>query len=89
MLFFRNSLIVTALCLSLVIPLTGRSAIDSFPDRLTSATPVSGKLSGTIIGTDTYVDYSTGDSSKTVNTLDAVFDGNYATYLATYKRSGT
>ena len=47
------------------------------------------KLSGTVIGTTLYVDYDTGQSSRTVNTRDNVFDGNFDTFFATYERSRT
>lgn len=47
------------------------------------------KLSGTVIGTTLYVDYDTGQSSRTVNTRDNVFDGNFDTFFATYERSCT
>lgn len=47
------------------------------------------KLSGTVIGTELCVDYDTGQSSKTVNTRDNVFDGDFETYFATYERSRT
>ena len=46
-------------------------------------------LSGTIIGTALSVDYSTGNSSSTVNSRDKAFDGNYDTFFASYDRSRT
>ena len=47
------------------------------------------KLTGTVIGTEKSVDYSTGNASTTVNTKDNVFDGNYNTFFASYDRSNT
>ena len=46
-------------------------------------------LSGTIIGTKQSVDYSTGQSSTTVNTAANAFDGNLSTFFASYERSKT
>ena len=46
-------------------------------------------LSGTVIGTELCVDYNTNQSSRTVNTRDNVFDGNFDTFFATYARSRT
>lgn len=46
------------------------------------------KLSGTPIGSAN-VDYSTGESSATVNTLACAFDGNPDTYYASLDRSNT
>ena len=46
-------------------------------------------LNGTIIGTQLSVDYSTGNPSTTVNTIQNVFDNNYETFFASYDRSGT
>ena len=37
------------------------------------------KLSGTIIGTDLFVDYSTFEASTTVNTREMAFDGDLNT----------
>ncbi|MBO4666034.1 MAG: CotH kinase family protein [Paludibacteraceae bacterium] len=47
------------------------------------------KLSGTIIGTDLFVDYSTFEASTTVNTREMAFDGDLNTCFATYDRSQT
>lgn len=48
------------------------------------------KLSGTVIGSKYSVDYANGNSqSTTVNTKDNVFDGDYATFFASYDRSRT
>lgn len=47
------------------------------------------KLSGEIIGTVNSVDYSTGNSSTTVNTKANAFDGKLDTYFASYDRSFT
>ena len=49
----------------------------------------SNRLSGTIIGTAESVDYSTGQSSYTVNTAANAFDGNFSTFFASYERSKT
>ena len=46
-------------------------------------------LTGTVIGTKLSVDYSSGQSSTTVNTAANAFDGNLSTYFATYDRSRT
>lgn len=46
-------------------------------------------LEGEIIGTQESVDYSSGEKSFTVNTINNVFDGNFDTYFASYERSGT
>ncbi|MBK5196056.1 MAG: hypothetical protein JJE08_08530 [Proteiniphilum sp.] len=46
-------------------------------------------LKGEIIGTKKSVDYSTGASSETVNTISNVFDDDYNTFFASYERSGT
>lgn len=54
-----------------------------------SAFAESQKLSGTVIGTELSVDYSTNRSSKTVNTRDNAFDGKLDTYFASYDRSLT
>jgi len=43
----------------------------------------------TIIGTALSVDYSTGNSSTTVNAKSNAFDGDLNTYFASYERSGT
>lgn len=47
------------------------------------------KLTGTVIGTELSVDYSTSKSSTTVNSRDAAFDGKLDTYFASYERSLT
>ena len=46
-------------------------------------------LTGTVIGTMESVDYSTGQSSTTVNTASNAFDGDLSTYFASYERSRT
>ena len=46
-------------------------------------------LTGTVIGTMESVDYSTGQSSTTVNTVANAFDGDFSTYFASYERSRT
>ncbi len=46
-------------------------------------------LSGTIIGTKTSVDYSTGSVSATVNGRECAFDGDLSTFFASYDRSKT
>lgn len=51
-------------------------------------TPASTKLSGTPIGSPN-VDYSTNQSSTTVNTPAHAFDGNYDTFYASMGRSRT
>ena len=51
-------------------------------------TPVSTKLSGTPIGSPN-VDYSTNQSSSTVNTPAHAFDGDYDTFYASMDRSRT
>lgn len=50
--------------------------------------PASGKLTGTIIGSQA-VDYNTGQASTTVNTAKNAFDGDYDTFFASYDRSRT
>ena len=50
--------------------------------------PASSKLVGTPIGSPN-VDYSTGQSSETVNTPADAFDGNYNTFYASMDRSRT
>ncbi len=52
-----------------------------------SASAVPHKLTGTVIGTETSVDYSTGLPSTTVNTRFNAFDGDLSTYFASYDRS--
>jgi len=47
------------------------------------------KLSGTIIGTEASVDYSTGSVSTSVNNRDCAFDGNFDTFFASFDRSKT
>ena len=47
------------------------------------------KLSGTIIGTTMFVNYSNNQASTTINTRECAFDGDLTTYLATYDRSYT
>lgn len=54
-----------------------------------SALADSHKLTGTIIGTEQSVDYSTNKASSTVNTRDNAFDGKLDTYFASYDRSLT
>lgn len=54
-----------------------------------SAWADSQKLTGTVIGTELSVDYSTNKSSTTVNSRDAAFDGKLDTYFASYERSLT
>ena len=46
-------------------------------------------LTGSIIGTQYSVDYTTNAKTTTVNTKENVFDGNYDTYFASYDRSQT
>ena len=46
-------------------------------------------LSGTIIGTRTSVDYSTGSVSVSVNKREEAFDGDLNTFFASYERSKT
>ncbi|MGN0234225.1 MAG: CotH kinase family protein [Bacteroidaceae bacterium] len=46
-------------------------------------------LTGTVIGTEQSVDYSTGASSTTVNTCACAFDGNMDTFFASYERNLT
>ena len=50
--------------------------------------PQGPKLSGTPIGSPN-VDYSTGQTSSTVNTPACAFDGDLNTYYASYDRSFT
>ena len=47
------------------------------------------KLSGTIIGTEASVDYSTGSVSTTVNNRECAFDGDFDTFFASFARSNT
>lgn len=47
------------------------------------------KLTGTVIGTKESVDYSTGQSSTTINTAANAFDGDLSTYFASYERRRT
>ena len=47
------------------------------------------RLKGTVIGTELSVDYSTGQSSTSVNTAANAFDGNFSTFFASYERSKT
>lgn len=56
---------------------------------VTTSRAESHKLTGTIIGTELSVDYSTSKSSTTVNSRDAAFDGKLDTYFASYDRSLT
>ncbi|NLJ20594.1 MAG: hypothetical protein GX429_05710 [Bacteroidales bacterium] len=46
-------------------------------------------LNGNIIGTRESVDYTTNQSSTTVNTIRNVFDNDFNTFFASYERSGT
>ena len=46
-------------------------------------------LTGTVIGTAESVDYSTGEASTTINTIENAFDGNFSTFFASYERSKT
>lgn len=55
---------------------------------VTLSAAVGSKLKGTPIGSPN-VDYSTGMSSETVNTLACAFDGNPDTYYASLDRSNT
>ncbi len=48
-----------------------------------------GKLTGTVIGTDLYVDYSTFQQSTTANTREMAFDGDLNTCFASWERSYT
>lgn len=56
-------------------------------DQPVDTTPL--KLTGSIIGTSKFVDYSSGQATTTVNTGANAFDGNYDTFVATYDRSRT
>jgi len=47
------------------------------------------KLTGTIIGTQYSVNYSSGSQSTTVNTKECAFDGKLDTFFASYDRSRT
>ena len=73
-------------------------AEDKDGDRIWTATAlsvktkkkeISGKLSGTVIGSKYSVDYNTGQQSTEVNRKENVFDGNFETFFASYDRSGT
>jgi len=48
-----------------------------------------GKLTGTVIGTESSYDYETGAVSTTVNSIANAFDGDLSTFVATYDRSHT
>ena len=48
-----------------------------------------GKLAGTVIGTPLSVDYSTNQQTTTLNTCANAFDGNLATFFASWERSYT
>ena len=48
-----------------------------------------GKLTGTVIGTTLSVDYSSGQSTQTVNTREQAFDGKLDTFFASWERSYT
>ena len=45
------------------------------------------KLTGTVIGTATSVDYATNQATTTVNTRECAFDGDLTTYFAAFDRS--
>ena len=45
------------------------------------------KLTGTVMGTTTSVDYGNNQPTTTVNTRDCAFDGDLTTYFAAYERS--
>ena len=45
------------------------------------------KLTGTVMGTTTSVDYGNNQPSTTVNTRECAFDGDLTTYFAAYERS--
>ena len=47
------------------------------------------KLTGTVIGTEISVDYTTSQSSTTANTREMAFDGDFNTTFASYERSYT
>lgn len=47
------------------------------------------KLTGEIIGTKEYYDYSTNACSSTINSKNNVFDGNLSTFFASCEPSGT
>lgn len=47
------------------------------------------KLKGTVIGTEACYDYSTGSITTTINTPANAFDGDLATFVATYSNSHT
>ncbi len=55
-------------------------AVSSHVDRL---------LSGTIIGTQSSIDYSTGSVSASVNSREKAFDGDLETFFASYNHSKT
>ncbi len=55
----------------------------------TTMAQVSHKLTGTPIGSNLSVDYSTGQASTKVNYHQCAFDGNLNTYFASYDRSYT
>ncbi len=46
-------------------------------------------LTGTVIGSEPSVDYSTGEASYTVNTCASAFDGDLSTFFASYERDYT
>lgn len=56
-----------------------------FVSSLAQSTP----LKGTVIGSPLSVDYSTGNSSTTVNTAACAFDNDLSTFFASYERSYT
>ena len=51
--------------------------------------PADTKLTGTVIGTATSVNYNTNTASTTVNTRECAFDGDFNTYFASYDLSFT
>ena len=85
---FRKSIIGILISL-LPISLWAQTYNADSLTRIASKNPVSKKLTGTIIGTSNYVDYTTNTMSTQVNTRENVFDGDFSTFLATYERSGT
>lgn len=67
----------------------GKSYSYSMPIEYRGENPSQSKLTGKVIGTHYSIDYSTSQKSDKVNTKQMVFDGDPATYFASYDRSKT
>ena len=82
-------LLSAALLAAFLMPACTRQEMPPEPTPAPQPEPEPVLLKGTVIGTQTSVDYATGSSSMLVNTRAMAFDGKFDTFFASYDRSGT